>query len=257
MIKGKLGLPEADPWAMGWTIRGLVLIACVMVFAVPLDIVPIVAITSHDASEIPSPNPAVQIPLVAYAATPTPTILTPTPHVPHIGIIAGHTGNDSGAICPDGLQEVTINTDIARRTSALLVKHGWIVDLLEEFDPRLNGYRADALISIHADSCSFPGKSGFKVARAESSYLPTSEDRLVACLSDYYEKRSGLQFDPYTITYDMTRYHAYYEIDRNTPAAIIEVGFMLDDREILTQSPHLVAQGIFEGLVCFLEKDAL
>ena len=63
-------------------------------------------------------------------------------------------------------------------------------------------------------------------------------------------------FDADTITYDMTRYHAYYEIDKNTPAAIIEIGFMLDDREILTQRPDVVAQGIADGLRCFIESQS-
>ena len=101
------------------------------------------------------------IPLGTPAPTATVTVFTPTPHVPRIGIIAGHSASDSGAMCPDGLQEVDVNLDIARRVVALLVQYGWTADLLEEFDVRLNGYQADALLSIHADSCNVPNKSGF------------------------------------------------------------------------------------------------
>ena len=54
----------------------------------------------------------------------------------------------------------------------------------------------------------------------------------------------------------MTRYHAYYEIDRNTPAAIIETGFLLDDRELLTQKSDVVALGIADGMVCFIEGES-
>jgi len=32
----------------------------------------------------------------------------------HIGIVAGHDGNDSGAVCPDGLTEAEVNRDIGR-----------------------------------------------------------------------------------------------------------------------------------------------
>ena len=53
----------------------------------------------------------------------------------------------------------------------------------------------------------------------------------------------------------MTRYHTFYEIDPNTPGVIIEIGFMLADRSLLTQRPDLVAQGIIDGILCFLEEE--
>jgi N-acetylmuramoyl-L-alanine amidase len=245
---------EADPWAVAWTVRALVVVAFAAALAVPTGLVPIVAVATDASGELTEMEGPIVIPL----STPVPTATlapegTPTPRVPRVGIIAGHTGSDSGAICDDGLQEVDVNLAIAEQVVELLASYGWQVELLEEFDVRLNGYQADALLSIHADSCNVPGKSGFKVARAESSYIPGSEDQLVDCISEHYAEVTGLPFDPFTITYDMRRYHAYYEIDPSTPAAIIEVGFMLDDRELLTEHSEVVAQGIVEGLVCFVE----
>jgi N-acetylmuramoyl-L-alanine amidase len=244
---------EADPWAVGWVVRGLVLVTFLAAFAVPVGLLPIVAIAPDPSSE-PVPGESL---IVIQLGTPVPTPTstpeaTPTPHIPRIGIIAGHSGSDSGAVCPDGLQEVDINVAIAERVVTLLGGYGWQVDLLEEFDLRLNGYQADALLSIHADSCNVPGKTGFKVARAEGSYIPGSEDRLVDCLSRHYARVTGLVFDDHTITYDMTRYHAFYEINANTPAAVIEAGFMLEDRVLLTEQPDLVANGMVAGLVCFV-----
>ncbi len=247
---------DLDRWAVGWTIRALVLIAFLAAFAVPLGFVPIIAVTAAEEGEAApqARREPIIIPLLPSEPTPTGVpAATPVPEVPHVGIIAGHAGSDSGAICPDGLQEVDINLDIARRVVALLDQHGWQVDLLEEFDPRLNGYRADALLSIHADSCNVPGKSGFKVARVESSYAPGPESDMVDRISEAYHARTGLEFDPHTITYDMTRYHAFYEIDPGTPAVIIEAGFMLDDRELLTERPEVVARGIADGLIYFIE----
>ncbi|MGC9467923.1 MAG: N-acetylmuramoyl-L-alanine amidase [Anaerolineae bacterium] len=247
---------EPDPWAVGWTIRALVLIAFVAAFTVPTGLVPIVAVATSASGELTEVEGPIVIPLGTRAPTPTPTPeFTPTPQIPLIGVIAGHTGSDSGAICDDGLREVDINLGIAREVVNLLRAYGWRVELMEEFDARLNGYEADALISIHADSCNVPGKSGFKVARAESSYIPVPEDRLVDCISRHYAEATGLPFDPFTITYDMRRYHAYYEINPNTPAAIIETGFMLDDRALLTERPEVVAQGIVQGLICFVEGE--
>jgi N-acetylmuramoyl-L-alanine amidase len=191
------------------------------------------------------------------SASPLPSV-TPSAAVPHIGIVAGHWGSDTGAMCPDGLTEVEINLDVGRRVVYILQALGYQAELLEEFDPRLEGYQADAIVSIHADSCveyprATPPASGFKVASVEDSLVPEAEERLVACLAQCYAARTGMYFHATSITYDMTRYHTFYEIDGRTPGAIIETGFMLNDRHILTQRADLVAQGIVDGIVCFIE----
>ncbi len=246
---------SADVWTAALLLRVLVLASFVLGIGVPLGFIPIIMAGISDSdTPVAQPGPAI---IDLIAPTPTPTLIPPTPTrgVTRIGVIAGHSGpqGDSGAICPDGLKEVDINVDVARRVVAQLKNKGWDVLLLEEFDPRLNNFRADALISIHSDSCIYPGKTGFKVARVESSYNPSAEDRLVGCLSSRYANRTGLPFDANTVNYDMTQYHAFYEIDPYTPAAIIEIGFMLDDRELLTKRPDLVAQGIVEGIECFIQ----
>ena len=172
-----------------------------------------------------------------------------------VGVVAGHWQNDSGAVCPDGLQEVDINLDVASRVVALLQQKGYSAELLPEFSRRLNGYQADAFVSIHVDSCEAPGLSGFKVARVASSAIPQQEDRLVACLSQEYARGTGLTFHENTITFDMTDYHAFREIDSQTPGAIIELGFMDADREILTVRSSTVAEAVMQGVLCFLEGE--
>ena len=206
---------------------------------------------------IPSADPP-----TTPSATPLPSVDS-SAAVPRIGIVAGHWGSDvgdMGAICPDGLTEVEINLDVAQRVVRSLRSLGYQADLLAEFDPRLEEYRADALISIHADSCedypdATPPASGFKVASVEDSLAPEEEKQLVACLAQCYAARTGMYFHATSITYDMTRYHTFYEIDGRTPGAIIEIGFMHRDRDLLTQRPDLVAQGIVDGLVCFIERE--
>jgi N-acetylmuramoyl-L-alanine amidase len=172
-----------------------------------------------------------------------------------VGIVAGHWKSDVGAICPDGLQEVTINLDVASRVVAILQYEGYDAELLAEFSDKLPGYKADAFVSIHADACNVPEATGFKVARVASSAIPEEEDRLVACLIREYAKATGLPFHERSITYDMTVYHAFNEIDPNTPGAIIELGFMAADRELLTEHPYEVALGVARGIACFLEED--
>jgi len=166
-----------------------------------------------------------------------------------IGIISGHSGFDSGAICDDGRQEVETVAAIAQHAARRLRRAGAQVELLEEYDPRLNGYLADAVVSIHADSCI--QRSGFKVARWQESAMPEVEDRLVRCLSDSYAAATGLPFDADTITDDMTLYHAFRKLAVATPAAIVETGFMGGDWELIGRRPNVAANGIVDGLVCF------
>jgi N-acetylmuramoyl-L-alanine amidase len=85
--------------------------------------------------------------------------LTPTPSQQKVGIVAGHWSDngDPGARCSDGLTEQQVNYDIASRVRQGLVALGYQVDLLQEYDPRLEGYYASMLLSIHAPG-SQPGR---------------------------------------------------------------------------------------------------
>ena len=94
-----------------------------------------------------------------------------------IGLVAGHAGNDSGAACRDEegivtLVEADVNMEIAKQVQDILEKEGYQVDLLNEFDTRLNGYRGVALVSIHNDSCEYINEeaTGFKVAAAANTH---------------------------------------------------------------------------------------
>ena len=177
--------------------------------------------------------------------------------VNRIGIVSGHRGNDSGTVCQDGYTEAQLNFETAVRVADLLRANGYTVDILDEFDARLKGYRAQLLLSIHADSCTYINDlaTGFKVARVLDSNIPSQEDNLVACLRSRYAAATGLKFHANTVTFDMTKYHAFYEIDVKTPAAIIETGFMYLDRDILTHHNDRVAQGIYNGIICFLHGE--
>jgi N-acetylmuramoyl-L-alanine amidase len=176
-----------------------------------------------------------------------------------IGIVAGHKGNDSGAVCPDGLTEASVNLDIATRVISGLEAAGYQVDLLDEFDLRLVGYDALAVLSIHNDSCVYVNDqaTGFKVAGAVNTGTQGETQRLVTCLIDRYQHRTGLLFHANSITPDMTQYHTFYEVNSSTPVAIIEAGFLYLDREILTEQTDLVAQGIIEGILCYTMNQPL
>ena len=181
-----------------------------------------------------------------------------------IGVVAGHSGlhpasglEDPGAICPNGLRELDVNTRVANLVVQGLEAAGLEVDLLEEWDPKLAGYRGAALVSVHADSCSAINEdaTGYKVAAAVDTAVPDRSQRLVACMADRYGRATGLRFHPNSVTLDMTEYHSFYEIHSQTPAAIIEVGFLFLDQGFLVEEPDRVARGIVDGLLCFVNNE--
>lgn len=189
--------------------------------------------------------------------------LTPLPQL-RIGIVAGHNGNDSGAVCTDQngnvtLTEADVNYAIATRVRDSLTAKGFQVDLLNEFDTRLTGYRAVALVSIHNDSCEYinDAATGFKVAASLDTRDVNRAQRLTACLTDRYQKATGLTFHASSITADMREYHAFSEIDPNTITAIIETGFLNLDRQLLTTRTDLVAQGVTDGILCFINNESV
>lgn len=193
----------------------------------------------------------------AWQANPTLTMPTPTPSPrPRIGIVAGHWGNDSGSVCSDGLTEMSVNLEIATRVQQQLLAEGYEVDLLQEFDEKLYDYQALALVSIHNDSCDYVNDeaTGFKVAAAAASAYPEKADRLAGCMIDRYSKTTGMGYHANTVTNDMTQYHTFREINTDTTAAIIETGFLNLDRRLLTEQPDLLAQGITNGVLCYIKN---
>ena len=179
--------------------------------------------------------------------------LVQSPAPVRIGLISGHRGNDSGAVCQDGLTEAQVNEDVAQRVAAKLQEQGIPTDILDEFDPRLGTYYATAVISIHADSCDYINDltTGYKIS---GSHL-TDSTALTICLEQAYRDATQLSYHENTITHDMTDYHAFRDLPATVPALIIELGFMNLDRELLTTRADVPAQGIVSGILCFLGRN--
>ena len=177
-----------------------------------------------------------------------------------IGIVSGHWGNggDPGAVCPDGTNEHDVNLAIASLVRQKLEAQGYNIDLLQEFDPRLDGYHAALLLSIHADTCDVIDEqaTGFKLASSTYSHDKNLTDRLSACLYDRYSRATGLPYRSGGITVNMTDYHAFRAIDPSTPAAIIETGFLNLDRSLLVDHPDVVADGVVAGVLCFVRSES-
>lgn len=189
----------------------------------------------------------------------TPTVLAVTPNwARRIGIVSGHRGpeNDPGAVCDDGLTEREINFAVAQLVVLGLRENGYSVDLLDEFDPRLNAYQAAALVSIHANDCQDYGEfvSGYLVARAAARPAGGLDDILAECIARDYGESVEIE-RRFSLTVDMTDYHTFREINSLTPAAILELGFMRGDRDLLVNRQELIAEGIIEGILCFLNGE--
>ncbi len=206
----------------------------------------------------PETRADLQVALATSQATTQPTGQPTPPWMRRIGIVAGHRGpeGDPGAVCPDGLTEAEINFNVAELVVQNLQQYGYGVDLLDEFDPRLDDYQAEALLSIHANTCQDFGEhvSGFMVSKAASRPEFGEDTRLAECLAQHYAQSSGLERLS-TLTRDMTDYHTFREIHPLTPAATLELGFMRDDRLLLTEQPDVLSRGITDGILCFLEPE--
>lgn len=169
-----------------------------------------------------------------------------------IGIIAGHLGNDSGAVCEDGLTEAEVNANIANQVAENLSAQGIAVDILEEFDDRLGSYYGTAVISIHSDSCAYihDELTGYKIAGSSLS----DSSPLFSCMEQAYQANTQMIYHFNTITAHMTDYHVFRALPATVPAIIIEAGFLYLDREMLTINSHIPAKGISDGIFCYLEK---
>ncbi len=177
---------------------------------------------------------------------------------PHVALISGHAGSDSGAICTadDGqvqLTEADVNATITELVAQRLRAAGFTTTVLDEMDTQLTGLSVDVLISLHSDSC--VALSGYKATHRANSPILAREAHLIACIDQHYSAATNLIYHPDTLTHDMLGYHAFNRIHPETPAAILEMGFLGGDQHLLVDEPARVAQGIVASILCFLQDD--
>ena len=195
---------------------------------------------------------------IVNVSLPTP-VRTPV-WMQRIGIVSGHRGRDSGAVCADEygnalLREVDINFAVAQRVVARLTARNYAVDMLDEVDPRLENYRAAALVSIHANTCYDFGEyvSGYIVAISEARPRTGIDAFLRECIALNYGARVPLRRS-FAVTDDMANYHAWQKIHPLTPGMLLEMGYMLADQVVLTEDPDMLADAITAGILCFMEN---
>ena len=174
----------------------------------------------------------------------------------HIGLLAGHWQNEPGEVCSDGLIEADVNQAIAAHVSQTLTDMGYKVDIFPEYDLALLNYKSAIFVAIYSGSCSdspLP-PSGFKVGTSLTAQNPEKVNRLAVCLSEEYQKTTGLPFAYEVLNPDHPSFHIFRDIHAETPAVLIEVGSLKTDRSILVSQAGKVSDGIIGGILCFLDS---
>ncbi len=174
----------------------------------------------------------------------------------HIGLLAGHWQNESGEVCSDGLIEADVNQAITDRVSQELTEKGYIVDIFPEYDLSLLNYKSTAFVAIYSGSCSDSPMppSGFMVATSLTAQIPEKINQLAVCLSEEYQKTTGLSFSYEVLNPDHPSYHIFRDIHAETPAVMIEVGSLKTDRGLLVNQAGKVTDGIVDGILCYLDS---
>lgn len=119
-----------------------------------------------------------------------------------IAVDAGHGGEDSGAIGPDGDYEKNVTLAIARELvgqlraqpgiSAVLTRDGdYFIPLQDRRQIARRKYKADIFISVHADSAPTPEARGASVFALSLKGANTATSRFAAMLADH-ENRADL-----------------------------------------------------------------
>lgn len=201
---------------------------------------------------------------VLYTRIPKPVLSGPR----RVGIQAGHWETDKAppelwrlltqtGTAWGGVTEVGINVDIARRVKTILEPKGFVVDVLPTTIPP--GYVADAFVSLHGDGDGTGENSGFKMAF--SSRRTPYESALLESIRAHYAAATGLAYDSGRISRNMTNYFSFtwqrnkYATAPHTPSVILEMGYVSNDgdRELMTDRADVVAAGIAEGILRFLD----
>jgi len=172
-------------------------------------------------------------------------------HPEELAVLRVSTGAEVG-----GVREVDVNLAIARALAERLLAAGVEVELLAATVPP--GYKADVLLSIHADASPDPARRGYKSAHAEPARNPR-DAALKRLVDAAYLGASPLPSDDANVSGAMLDYYAFaddrlrHAADSSTAALILELGYLShpDDRAWLLD-PERPAAALADGLLSYL-----
>jgi N-acetylmuramoyl-L-alanine amidase len=155
-----------------------------------------------------------------------------------------------------GIDEVDVNLAVAEALAERLATAGVRVELLPATVPP--GYRADLLLSIHADASAEPDRRGYKSAHAEPA-RNRREPWLRAAVDAAYLAASGLPHDEANVSGAMLDYYAFasdrlrHAAHPGTAGVIVELGYLSHplDRAWLAD-PERPAAALAAGVLRYL-----
>lgn len=170
---------------------------------------------------------------------------------------AGHGGKDPGAQA-NGVREKDVNLEIARKLASRLQQYGVRAvmtrnsDVFIELDDRAAAaeqYKADILVSIHADSISNTSTSGATVL---TGIRASQNSKLAARLIQSALSEAGIQYRP-------TRSQQLRVCDGHSrPAVLVETGFLTNYQEAQNLSnswyQDKLADAIAKGVADYLSR---
>ena len=158
----------------------------------------------------------------------------------------------------NGVDEVELNREVAEVLQARLEALGVQVDLLSATPPE--GYYADLVLSLHADSVVDPTRRGYKSAYFEPERNPL-EPRLKRRVDEAYLALSGFEDDHENTTENMHSYYAFntwryrHSVHPGTPALLVEMGYLSSDADMtFLEDPAQPAAALSEGVIRFLQE---
>ena len=172
---------------------------------------------------------------------------------PIIGILAGHAGKGSGAVCEDGLTEADVNLAIANMVKNKLENLGYAVFILSENAMEIINFEGFAFVALYCGSCedSATNSSGFIVANSLHTQALEATNTLAACMGDAYQRETGMYFTYKILANDLAVSDIIASLNPYTPVVFIEMGSLFHDRKMLVEESVKVAEGISKGIRCY------
>jgi len=165
-----------------------------------------------------------------------------------IVIDPGHGGPDPGALSADGVQEKDLTLAMSLQLRRLLLSRGYTVYMTRDRDVAVElptrsqiarSYRADLMISIHADSHRDPANKGLSIYTL-SEKGSDAEARALAAKENEADKRSGVDrsggdSDVASILLALAQRDTMNKSSRFAERVVAEAG---DETDILPHKPH-------------------
>lgn len=158
----------------------------------------------------------------------------------------------------DGVDEVTVNLAVVEALAERLTALGFEVDVLTATVPP--AYRADALISVHADANLDTHRRGYKSAHSRPA-RNALEPLLKLSIDRNIFLTTRLPDDDRNVSGNMLHYYAFnhrrfsHAAAPRTPALLVELGYLSNELDmVLLNDPDLFAEAIARGLLAFLDE---